>query len=205
MSNFWGGHVLMDPQDLEKFFSNQDSMNNLPSVWEEPDELTLADFERVKPYLNKIPPRESDFLDLYYFKKVRQTGIAELFNVSQPTVCYRLIRATARLRYLLSLPPHTYEEVRDTLRGVLSDEMDITIMLGMLETTCQSEVARSMGVSQGLVRHRFFRTLSALEQMRDLDKCVEIFKRVSDNFNILSDTCRFKWKEDVIYSIHWEQ
>jgi len=198
----WGGYVLMDPQDIERMFSTEDSMDGLPSIFEEPDDEALSGYENLLPLLERIPPVESDFLNLYYFRKVRQAGIAELFNVSQPTVCYRLVRAAKRLRYLASLPPHDPAKIEKDLRGVFSDDLDVKIMMGMLESTCQSEVARSLGTSQGLVRHRFFRTLNKLEQMRGVEHCVELFVKVSENFGALRDTRRFEWGEEVIYSIY---
>jgi len=197
----WGGYVLMDPQDIERMFSTEDVLGSLPSIFEGPDEEAKSGYEDLRPLLDRIPPLESDFLDLYYFRKVRQAGIAELFNVSQPTVCYRLVKAAKRLKYLASLPAHDLPEIEKELRGVLSDDLDVKIMLGMLDSTCQSEVARSLGVSQGLVRHRFLRTLNKLRQMRGMETCIELFTAVSENFGVLRDTCRFEWDDEIIYSI----
>ncbi len=200
-SDYWGGHVLVDPKDMEQMFTYEDALGSLPSVWGEIQAESLHDLERVKGLLERIPPREADFLELYYFKNVRQTGIAELFNVSQPTVCYRLVRGAQRIKYLLELPEYTREEMLKDLSGVLSDRVDVDIMVGMAETTCQSEVARNLGVTQGFVRYRFFRTIEQFKRMRGMDKYIDIFTKVSKNLNVMQDMCRFSWSDPVVYSV----
>ena len=201
MSNYWGGHVLMDPSDLERMFSEEDSWGNLPSVWDEPQEETLDSLEEVKPLLDRIPAREADFIELYYFKKMRQVAIAELFNVSQPTVCYRLRKGAARLRYLLGLPRYDPDKMAQDLRRVVRDDIDVQILLGMAETTCQSEVARNLNATQGFVRYRFLRSVALLESRSDMALYVEVFQKVSENLNILSHICRAEWGDEMIYSI----
>ena len=98
MSNYWGGHVLVDPADMERMFSEEDSLSQLPSIWEEPQEDSLFQLDTVKQVLDRVPPREADFIELYFFKRLRQTTIAELYNISQPSVVYRLQRARGRFR-----------------------------------------------------------------------------------------------------------
>ena len=36
----------------------------------------------------------------------------------------------------------------------------------MYQTTCQSEAAKQMGISQGKVRHRFIRTIEKMETLQ---------------------------------------
>jgi DNA-directed RNA polymerase specialized sigma24 family protein len=202
MSNYWNGLRVMNPNDMERFFSEEDTLGSMGITGSEflSDE-SEAQVEVVKKVLDRLPPREADFVDLYFFKKVRQTAIAALFNVSQPTICYRLQRAAARIKYLLSLPELAPGELEQAMRGVLSDEMDIQIMVGMAETTCQSEVAKSLGVSQGLVRHRFFRTLNRLKALEGMEKYVHLFQTVADNLNIMREVYRAEWDEPVIHFV----
>lgn len=130
---------------------------------------TYADKVRsIQEHLESLPAREADFIEMYYFGKLKQTDIAEVFKVSQPTVCYRLQRATNRLQYLLRLPKLDLEQVKLDLSLWLTDSQNVQIMLLMKETTCQSEVAKRLGVSQGLVRHRFLRILKRLRLIRDV-------------------------------------
>ncbi len=202
MSNYWCSHIVLDPSDMERIFSNEDGLSAFPSTTETLSEESQIELKQVREVLDQIPPREADFVELYFFQRLRQTTIAEMFNISQPTVCYRLQRAASRLRYLIDMP--TYDEwlMEQDLRGVLTDPQDIEIMLGMVETTCQSEVAKRMGVTQGFVRHRFFRTIERLKKMRDMDNYVRVFEHVAGNLNILKETQRSQWNEPVIYVIN---
>ena len=198
----WGGHILLDPSDLERMFSNDDSWNQLPSVFEEPTPEHTIQLSEVRDVLDMIPPREADFIELYFFQKIRQTTIADLYNVSQPTVCYRLARGATRLRYLIEMPEYETEEVKKALEGILSDPVDIHVMMGMLRTTCQSDVAKELGTSQGFVRHRFLRTIAKMEALPQMEKYVKIFKHVATHINILKNTTRSTWREDLIFSLH---
>lgn len=208
MSNYWGRHVLIDPSDMERMFSEEDALSELPSVWEEPQEDTLFQLENVKEVLDMVPPREADFIELYFFKRLRQTAIADLYNISQPSVVYRLQRGARRLRYLIEMPRINREDMEAELRKVVDDDIDIQIMLGMFDTTCQSEVARILSeqlgrrITQGFVRHRFLRTIEKLEQIPDMETYTEVFIHVSENSNILKNTCRAQWAEEMIFSIH---
>jgi DNA-directed RNA polymerase specialized sigma24 family protein len=200
MSSFWSGMVVMDPAVIDRHFDQDDTLGSISITGtEEPSEEGLAQMEQVKDILEKLPPREADFVEMYYFHRLRQTTIASIFNVSQPTICYRLQRATERIKYLLVMPVFEDGEVEGCLRSVLKDELDIHIMLGMLDTTCQSEVAKNLGVSQGLVRHRFFRSLSRLEAHGDMDKVVSAFRMVASNLNIMREVYRASWCEPTIY------
>ena len=202
MSNYWCSHIVLDPSDMERIFSNEDGLSAYPSTTETLSEESVLELEQVRGVLEQIPPREADFVELYFFQKLRQTTIAEMFNISQPTVCYRLQRAASRLRYLIDMPTHDLWLMEQDLRGVLTDPKDIQIMLGMVDTTCQSEVAKRMGVTQGFVRHRFFRTIDRLKKMRDMDQYVRVFEHVAGNLNILKETQRSQWNEPVIYVIN---
>jgi DNA-directed RNA polymerase specialized sigma24 family protein len=201
MNAYWCSHVVFDPSDMERMFSNEDGLAQYPSSYEELSDEAKVEMEKVKSVLDQIPAREADFVELYYFNRVRQTAIAQLFNISQPTVCYRLQRAAARIKYLLDMPTYDAWLLEQDLRGVLTDERDIKIMLGMLRTTCQSEVAQELGVTQGFVRHRYFRTIDRLKAMRDMDLYVKMFEHVAANLNILKETHRSAWSDPVVYAV----
>ena len=201
MSNYWGSNISFDPSDMERMFTQEDTFGGFPSVNEELTPERALRMEEVRGLLDQLPPREADFIELYFFNRVRQTSIAELYHVSQPTVCYRLQRGAARLRYLFDLPKHDLQELEDDLRRVLTDEQDIKIMVGMVRTTCQSDVANELGVSQGKVRYRFLRTITKLEGMAGMGDYVKVFKYVSENLNMLKNTSRASWSEPTIFSI----
>jgi len=189
----WSGHQMIDPNDIETRFSNEDSMSHMASVFTEPDEESLAKIERVRALLDQLPPREADFVDLYYFRHLNQTDIANIFGVSQPTVCYRLKRAPDRIQFLLRLPDITKPELEEAMTGFLPDPLDAKIMVLMWETTCQSEVAKRLGVTQGLVRHRFIRAVKRMKTHDDLADLAAMFDTIAANLNILREVKRPAW------------
>lgn len=195
MSGWWSGHKVVDPSDIETRFSNENGMAYLDVGTEEVSEEGQFQIERVRGVLDLLPPREADFVELYYFRRLRQTDIATIFGVSQPTVCYRLQRAAARIHFLLSLPEITPEEVREAVEPVLVDPVDVRIMLLMQQTTCQSEVAKQIGVSQGFVRHRFIRSIGKLRNIEGKESLVILFDLIAANLNILREVQRPTWGE----------
>ena len=201
MNAYWCSHVVFDPSDMERMFSNEDGLDQYPSSYEELSDEAKAEMEKVKAVVDQIPAREAEFVEFYYVNRVRQTAIAQLFKLSQPTVCYRLQRAAARIKYLVDMPTYDAWLLEQDLRGVLTDERDIKIMLGMLRTTCQSEVAQELGVTQGFVRHRYFRTIDRLKAMRDMDLYVKMFEHVAANLNILKETHRSALSDPVVYAV----
>jgi DNA-directed RNA polymerase specialized sigma24 family protein len=190
MSNWSNGFRIMSAQDIESRFAVEDGMAYLDfSLDGSVDDQTEERLDQIRGILDRIPPREADFVDLYYFRQKRQTDIATIFRVSQPTVCYRLQRAADRIKFLLKLPVLKEEEARPVLEKVLGDATDVTIMLRMYETTCQSEVAKHLGVSQGFVRHRFLRSILRLRNA-GLSEMADIFDMVGANLNILREVQR---------------
>lgn len=197
----WSSHHFVDPHGLQSRFSVEDGMAYMDSVSTEPAEDDVRRIERVRKIMEMLPPREADFIDLYYFRGLTQTDIANIFRVSQPTVCYRLQRATARIQFLLELPDMSEDEIREELRKALDDELDVEIMILMFKTTCQSEVAKILRRSQGLVRHRFIRSLERLRDHRGLRKVVELYDYIYANLNILREVRRFGQDEEVVYMV----
>ena len=196
----WVGQMA-NPSDIETRFSNEDGIGALDSIFTEPSEESLEKIVRVREMLDLLPPREADFVDLYYFRNVNQTDIATIFGVSQPTVCYRLKRATARIQFLLQLPPITRPELEEAVNSFLPDPLDAQIMILMWETTCQSEVAKRLGVTQGLVRHRFLRGMRLMRENTQLLPLSEMFTAISDNLNILREVKRPAWDGYVTHII----
>jgi DNA-directed RNA polymerase specialized sigma24 family protein len=184
---------------MEGRFCEEDGMAYLDSIFTEPTEDDVEKIDQVRKIIDQLPPREADFIELYYFKHLRQTDIAIIFGVSQPTVCYRLNRAADRIKFLLELPEINKDVLTKDLSGFLSDPLDIQIMVSMWETTCQSEVAKQLGVSQGLVRHRFLRTLNRMRGIAKFEHYVKLFEYVAENLNILREVQRPVWNDGMIY------
>jgi len=196
MSSWSGGYLLMDPQDMEARFSRDESAFYDFSLDDDVEEASEAKLDKVRRILDRLPPREADFVELYYFHQKRQTDIAFMFGVSQPTVCYRLQRAAERIRFLLSLPDFNEAEAKSALHDTLNDPTDIQIMLLMQDTTCQSDVAKSLGESQGFVRHRFLRSIARL-RTKGYDQLADFYDIVSKNLSILRETNKHHDENDV--------
>lgn len=199
---WWSGHKILEPHELESRFSTEDCLfNSGISFTEEMSEDTKIKVERIKSFLDMIPRREADFVELYYFQHMKQTDIANLFCVTQPTVCYRLQRASARIKFLVELPNLTIEQIQKDLEDVLVDPLDVQIMIMMYETTCQSEVAKNLSVSQGLVRHRFIRSIKRLGN-DGYDELVGVYKKIAGNLNILREVQRPSLSESSFIVLH---
>lgn len=202
VKGYWSGHKVLDPTELESRFAVEDGLAFLDVTGnEEISDESLEKLDRVKKILDHLPPREADFVELYFFRHLKQTDIASIFRVSQPTVCYRLQRAAARIRFLLDLPEFDEGELLEALEGFLSDPLDVQIMILMYETTCQSEVAKRLGVSQGLVRHRFIRSIERMSVLDGMDKFTSMFQLISENLNILREVQRPSWGQQVTHAV----
>lgn len=186
---FWE-HSTTDPHSLQSSFSNEDSMAHLDSIFTDPTDEDLTKINRIQDFMEDIPAREADFLSLYYFQHMNQTGIAKLFGVSQPTVCYRLQRAAKRIRFLLELPDLPLDVVTEHMLNFFPDPVDAWILIHMWETTCQSEAASRLGITQGKVRHRFMRSLDRLAVADKMQTYATVFKNVAANLNILREVQR---------------
>jgi hypothetical protein len=196
-----GGYLIsIDPSELANRFA-------APEVEEEsPEEdvvevIKSLDYEnQVKPLLDKIPDKEADIIYLYFILKKKQADIAEIFGVTQAAISYRLDRGVQRIKFLLSIPQITEEEMRADLPGVPFKDIDVNILVGMWKTTCQSSVAASLGLTQGRVRHRFFVAVKTLEKKAGDDpvflKYHKVFSSIAGkNFNILKEVVLPQWRD----------
>jgi DNA-directed RNA polymerase specialized sigma24 family protein len=201
MSN---GYVYpVDPAQLANrptpFEDPLEVAEQLASVTDEVAELLNPSYEaQIVPLLPRIPKREADLLEMYFLKKKRQADIAIIFGVTQAAISYRLDRGIQRIKFLLSIPNVTEEDLRGALPLAFNNQIDIDILVGMWQTTCQSEVAEKLGLTQGLVRHRFFRAVKTLKKTAETDPRLEPYSRVftaisSKKFNILREVKLPQW------------
>lgn len=149
----------IDPAELAGRFSNEDFIEPIKQV---DDDWKKAKLEEIKNVLDRLPDRETDLVWLYYFKNKNQVDIAEIFDITQAAVSYRLKRASARIRFLLDMPELDKHGVHDRIIGLMPTKLDADIFREMYETSCQSEVASRLDISQGRVRHRFIKNLRHL-------------------------------------------
>lgn len=191
--------ILVDPTELANRFSTQ------PKEFEEEEEpevstsLALSYESQIQPLLDRIPKREADLMELYYMQKKRQADLAEIFGVTQAAISYRLNRGLQRIRFLLSIPTLSEDGLRQDLPEVPFKPTDVNILVGMWQTTCQSEVASKLGLTQGRVRHRFFGAVVVLEKRAAEDpKFVpysKVFSSIANkNFNVLREVRLPQWQ-----------
>lgn len=192
----------MDPKELEaRFFTLQDPIDFLEKYLQhDSEEDPGRSMDRVQEILKGLPGREADFVTLYFVYHKTQTDIAAIYRVSQPTVCYRLQRATKRIRFVLQLPPYTEEDLRKIMSSFLSPS-DVEIMVYMYQTTCQSAVAKRLGLTQGKVRHRVIRAIRLMEREEHLKPYADAFKLISSHLNYLREIKRASDPHRVEYVI----
>jgi DNA-directed RNA polymerase specialized sigma24 family protein len=172
--------VIQDPTDLSARFSNRDKLGfdedfdtleieeiierELASSSDDLNGGQKFNFDDIEGFLYRIPAREADLITLYYKDKMKQEQIAKLFSITQAAVSYRLHRGIKRIRFLRTIPEINKEDFELDL-GPHFTSQDLEILWRMYETTCQSEIAKQMGLTQGRVRHRFFRSLAKIKEL----------------------------------------
>jgi len=187
--------------ELEGRFSNENKLyyfdNSFPYT-----------FKDLEPYLELLPKKEHDLIIMYYVLKKEQKEIAGILRLTQGGVSHRISRAKARLRFLVKVPKFTQDDLRRELIE-LFDELDLTILWGLYETTCQSVVAKRVGMTQSRIRHRFMKNLEVLEKYKDIepfDKYFDAFKLISNNnFNILREIRLPKWESKNLSYVDREE
>jgi predicted transcriptional regulator len=185
----------MDYMEIDARFSN-DNVIKYNDFFD--DSIT---FEEIKPFLNRLPPREYDLVELYYVDQKNQKDIAKMFGVTQGAISSRLSRAKKRLIFLRDLPKITPEEIEQRL-GRIFGEIEIEIIKYMMQTTCQSKTAQLINeknhivdekkrMTQVKVRHRFEKCLIKLEhQMKtepDLKKYYHLLRFIKANLYLLHE------------------
>lgn len=172
--------IVQDPSNLSARYSNRDRLgwdgqeldidelieqNLAPDDEENLNEASsLLDFSLVEEYLDRIPDREADLITLYYRDRMKQEQIAKLFQITQAAVSYRLHRGIRRIQFLRTIPVLFHDQFELDLGPKFTDQ-DREILWRMYQTTCQSEIAKQMNLTQGRVRHRFFRSLAKIKEL----------------------------------------
>ena len=111
----------VDPHELETHYSTE---QGIPYEEIQSSEVT---FESFKPYLDLLPPREVDLIEMYYYLKKNQKDIAKIFGVTQGAVSSRLSRATQRLKFMRNLPKVEDVNIQRDLGGIF-DPLEIEII-----------------------------------------------------------------------------
>lgn len=150
----------------------------------EEHEETPLNIEDLEPYLDKLPDREVDLIDMYYRANKKQKEIAAFFSISQGAVSHRLTRARNRLKFLRDMPKINDEHLMDKLNEIFN-EVDAEVMFYMIRTTCQSRAAdivnkrkklrdKKSKLTQVKVRHKFHKGVERLQELSQQDTTVGI-------------------------------
>jgi len=182
----------MDPFEIQKRFSAEEySFYRLDE-----SSFHLDDF---KPFINKLPQREIDLIELYYKKNKKQKEIAHFFGVTQGAISHRLSRARKRLAFLRDMPKLT-QDIRVALEEHFN-AFEIDVIIYMIETTCQSRTASLLNEKHGLkgkeamtqvkIRHKFDRAISKLKKLKkaspELKDVLELVKYIKSNLYMLHE------------------
>jgi DNA-directed RNA polymerase specialized sigma24 family protein len=143
-----------------------------------------CDPEALQGVLRRLDPLDIRIVTLH-LRGATQAEVASLVGLTQPSICYRLHQVNEKIRFLLDFPQIDPKEMRSDLTPVLPDSMDVTILVMFLETTSQSLVAQRLGVSQGFVRHRIFRSMKVLRNLPN-QFYARLVQMALDNLNILN-------------------
>jgi DNA-directed RNA polymerase specialized sigma24 family protein len=175
----------MDNVVLERIFSNEHSLSNLPTYYGEMTEESKNQLESIFRHMGRINEMEADMLELHLVKGVPQSTIGKIFGYTQPNIHYRIMRALDRLRVILKIQIFSEEELEEKLRGFFTNEKDILVMKLVYLYSSQSLVAREIGESQGKVRYRFLRCLKAMENCEELADLYNALNVINNNITLL--------------------
>lgn len=157
-------HHQYDPTEAIEAAIDGES-DEAPDIRQPFEHIDLGRFQRA---VEQLPAMEQDLIHMRFTLLMRQEDIAIILCRSQAAISYRVERAIERLRYLISLPEFTEEELRADLGGVFGD-IDIDIAVYLWRTGSQSEAARQLGFHQTRVAHRFGKFLRNLKAEAKLD------------------------------------
>lgn len=194
MSNIFLQHL--PSSELEARFSVEDGLN-----FSDNKEIVTITEDDLRPYLNLLPKKEADLLLMYYVLRKDQKEIAAILRLTQGGVSHRIARARSRLKYIIEIPKFKEYTMRKDL-APLFNTIDLDILWGLYKTTCQSQVAQDMNLTQSKVRHRFMKSLKVLEKLttKPSEKNKKYityyvaFQKISKNFNILREIKLPKWQ-----------
>lgn len=140
--------------------------------------------ERIQSLYRKLDPLDVRIIN-FHLAGATQMEVARNIGLSQPSVCYRLQQVWCRLRFLLEFPEIDPKQMREDLLDYF-DDMDITILIMFVQTTCQSLVAQRLGVSQGFVRHRVIKAVGTLASLPELAVYHKAVSMAQENLNVLN-------------------
>jgi hypothetical protein len=188
----------MDNHIMERIFSNENSLSNLPSFPMFTSEETYERVGRVLDHMSRINPIEADMVELHLLKGVPQSALGKIFGYTQPNIHYRVNRAIDRIRVLMQVPIFEEEELLRILSQYFTDTKDIKVMVLLYLYSSQSHAARVIGESQGKVRYRFLRCLNAMKKIESLQQIHLALDTINANLTLLRKSEKIEEPRKVI-------
>ena len=176
---------VIDPQELDRYTRKEISRRR-----RKPLEV-IRRLEILKRSLQLLPPRELSMLYAVKVLRVEQEEITDLFHVRQSNISYRLERANYRIKLHAQIAETCSEtNLRKALLSLGLNDFAISSILGVVKTSSQSATAKSLGVTQGSVRHLYSVAISKLENesSQDIpyrDEALALLKLIEMNYNHL--------------------
>jgi predicted transcriptional regulator len=192
--------TTMDPYELQNRVSDAEEQDTDDSqMLNSVSDRSLFSFEEFKPFIDKLPKREQDLIDMYYRDEKKQKEIAEFFGVTQGAISHRLSRAKKRLDFLKKMPKLS-EDIEDLLKPYFVP-FEIDLLDYMIKTTCQSKTAELLNkkykfqgknvMTQIKVRHKFDRYIEKIKKLRKEDKklrdCYKLTRYIKENLYMLHE------------------
>lgn len=186
-------HKSMDPSEIESRFSNEKSF-----FYDQEEKISIS-YDDFRPFIDKLPKREVDLIDMYYTSKKKQKEIAQFFGVTQGAISHRLSRACKRLKFLRDMP-----KINGDIENILKDyfeSFEIDLIMLMISTTCQSKSAEILNkkynlkgserMTQVKVRHKFGRYYNKINRLKsqnkDLEVCGKLMEYIKKNLYMMHE------------------
>lgn len=118
-------------------------------------------------YLKYLPELEAEIFWMLWHCGKTQADVAELVELSQPTVSYRYWRAVSKLAYLVILTALDVRRVVDSLEFLEQRERDI--LYDLFFYVNQQAVGNLHGVAQSSVKWVALKTRATLERLERED------------------------------------
>ena len=185
-------YKAMDPLEIESRFSNERAM-----YYRQGDEAVC--FSDLEPFLEKLPRREVELIEMYLHENKKQKEIAAFFNVTQGAISHRLSRAYSRLRFLRDMPK-IGRDIKEVLNPYFED-FEVDVIVYMVETTCQSRTAELLNsryslqgkkkMTQVKVRHKFDRYIDRVHRLKrsheELIVCCNLLEYIRSNLYMMHE------------------
>lgn len=171
-----------DPTQISEVFS--DDGRGMETV-----QRSRQQRELFRVALDKIPRRELDMICAHHVWRRGQEEIANVYEVTQGDVSYRIKRARERMTLWLKISAIMAEwDLREYLYELGCDVQQIEVVLGIYKTTSQSVCAEALGMTQGNVRHEFLKVRELVQAKLKGDAQDQKSARANDLLELLSNS-----------------